>query len=103
MLKKDISYVLDYALNKGFQIHPDALKILESVDVKELKHIIKEIVREKTRQKQFLIGQDDLEIVLGIKEDQDIENEHRILFDPSPKIASAEGVSGYNALFSNRF
>lgn len=103
MLKKDISYVLDYALNKGFQIHPDALKILESVDVKELKHIIKEIVREKTRQKQFLIGQDDLEIVLGIKEDQDIENEHRVLFDPSSKIASAEGVSGYNALFSNRF
>lgn len=103
MLKKDISYVLDYALNKGFQIHPDALKILESVDVKELKHIIKEIVREKTRQKQFLIGQDDLEIVLGIKEDQNIENEHRVLFDPSSKIASAEGVSGYNALFSNRF
>ena len=102
ILKKDVSYALDYALNKGFQIHPNALKILESIDVKELKHIIKEVVKEKTRQHLFLINQDDLEIVLGIKEDQNIENEHRILFDPTPKITSAEGVSGYNALFSSR-
>ena len=102
-MKKDVSYALNYALNKGFQIHPDALKILENIDVKELKRIIKEIVKEKTKQKRFLIDQDDLEIVLGIKEDQDIENEHRVLFDPSSKITSAEGVSGFNTLFSNRF
>jgi DNA polymerase II small subunit len=69
-LKKDVSYALNYALNKGFQIHPNALKILEDIDAKELKRIIKEIVREKTRQKRFLIDQDDLETVLGIKEDQ---------------------------------
>jgi len=103
ILKKDVSYALNYALNKGFQIHPNALKILEDIDAKELKRIIKEIVREKTRQKRFLIDQDDLETVLGIKEDQSIENEHRVLFDPSPKVTSAEGVSGFNALFSNRF
>ena len=103
ILKKDVSYALNYALNKGFQIHPNALKILEDIDAKELKRIIKEIVREKTKQKQFLIDQDDLETVLGIKEDQSIENEHRVLFDPSSKITSAEGVSGFNALFSNRF
>ena len=102
-MKKDVSYALNYALNKGFQIHPNALKILEDIDAKELKRIIKEIVREKTRQKRFLIDQDDLEIVLGIKEDQSIGNEHRVLFDPSSKITSAEGVSGFNALFSNRF
>ncbi|HET6517095.1 MAG TPA: DNA-directed DNA polymerase II small subunit [Nitrosopumilaceae archaeon] len=102
-MKKDVSYALNYALNKGFQIHPNALKILENIDVKELKHIIKEVIKEKTRQHLFLINQDDLETVLGIKEDQNIEGEHRILFDPTPKITSAEGVSGYNALFSNRF
>ena len=102
-MKKDVSYALNYALNKGFQIHPDALDILENIDAKELKRIIKEIVREKTKQKRFLIDQDDLETVLGIKEDQSIESEHRILFDPSSKITSAEGVSGFNALFSNRF
>ena len=40
-MKKDVSYALNYALNKGFQIHPAALKILENLDVKDLKHIIK--------------------------------------------------------------
>jgi len=102
-MKKDVSYALNYALNKGFQIHPDALKILENLDVKDLKHIIKEIVREKTRQKLYLINQDDLELFLGIKEDQSLENEHRILFDPSSKITSAEGIDGFSKLFLSRF
>ena len=101
-MRKEVSYALEYALNKGFQIHPKALEILENIDVKELKRIIKQVVKEKTRQQLFLIDQDDLETVLGIKADQSIENEHRILFDPSSKVTSAEGVTGFNALFSNR-
>jgi len=103
ILKKDVTLALNYALTKGFQIHPDALKILEDIDSTQLQHIIKEIVREKTRQKTFLINQDDLESFLGIKEDEGLQNEHRILFDPTPKITSAEGVDGFNALFASRF
>ncbi len=102
-MNEDVTFAVNYALNKGFQIHPDALKILENVDVKELKHIIKEIIKEKTRQNLFFINQDDLEGFLGIKEDVSLENEHRILSDPSSKITSAEGVNGFNRLFSNRF
>ena len=102
-MNKDVTLALNYALNKGFQIHPDALDILENIDTKELKRIIKEIIREKTRQKRFFFFFYDLETILGIKEDQNIESEHRVLFDPSSKITSAEGVSGFNALFSNRF
>jgi len=102
-MNEDVTFAVNYALNKGFQIHPDALKILENVDVKELKHIIKEVIKEKTRQNLFLINQDDLEGFLGIKEDVDLENEHRILSDPTSKITSAEGVNGFNKLFSNRF
>jgi len=98
-----VTFAVNYALNKGFQIHPDALKILENVSVKELKHIIKEIIKEKTRQNLFFINQDDLEGFLGIKEDVSLENEHRILSDPTSKITSAEGVNGFNRLFSNRF
>ena len=50
-MKKELSFVLNYALNKGFQIHPDAFKILDDItDVKKLEKIIKEIVKEKTRQ-----------------------------------------------------
>ena len=102
-MKKELTYALNYALNKGFQIHPDAFKILENVDVRKLEKIIKEIVREKTRQKLFQINQDDLETYLGIKDDSTLQSEVKILSEPSNKITSGEGVKGYNALFSSRF
>lgn len=102
-MKKELSLALNYALNKGFQIHPDAFKILENVDVRKLEKIIKEIVREKSRQKLFQINQDDLETYLGIKEDPTIQSEIKVLSDPTNKITTGEGVKGYNALFSSRF
>ncbi|MDH3395027.1 MAG: DNA-directed DNA polymerase II small subunit [Nitrosopumilus sp.] len=102
-MKKELSFALNYALNKGFQIHPDAFKILENVDVKKLERIIKEIVREKARQKLFQISQDDLETYLGIKEDLTLQNEVNVISEPTSKITSGEGVKGYNALFSSRF
>ena len=102
-MKKELTFALNYALNKGFQIHPDAFKILENFDVKKLEKIIKEIVREKTKQKLFQINQDDLETYLGIKDDPTLQSEIRVLFDPTTKITTGEGVKGYNALFSSRF
>ncbi|MFB5598432.1 MAG: OB-fold nucleic acid binding domain-containing protein, partial [Nitrosopumilaceae archaeon] len=102
-MKKDVTLALNYALTKGFQIHPDALKILEDIDASHLQHIIKDVVREKTKQKTFLIDQDDLESFLGIKDDESLQNEHKILFDPTPRVTSAEGVDGFNALFASRF
>lgn len=103
MLKKELTFALDYALNKGFQIHPNAFEFLENVDTKKLEKIIKEIVREKTKQKLFQINQDDLEDYFGIKEDKDLQSEYKVLFDPTSKVTSAEGISGYNSLFSSRF
>ncbi len=102
-MKRELTFALNYALNKGFQIHPDAFKILENFDVKKLEKIIKEIVREKTKQKLFQINQDDLETYLGIKEDPTLQSEIKVLFDPTTKITTGEGVKGYNALFSSRF
>ena len=82
----------------------DAFKILDDItDVKQLEKIIKEIVKEKTRQKEFQINQNDLETYLGIKDDPNLQNEMKILSDPTSKITSGEGVKGYNALFSSRF
>ncbi|QLH08082.1 DNA-directed DNA polymerase II small subunit [Candidatus Nitrosotenuis sp. DW1] len=100
---RDVSSALDFALNKGFQIHPNALRILEQIDVKELEKIIKQVVREKERQKLFLISQQDLEVFLGIAEDEILDDFHEILFDPTTKIATAEGVDGFTALFSSRY
>ena len=94
---------LNYALNKGFQIHPDAFEFLERMDVGTLEKTIKEIVRENTKQRRFQINQDDLETYLGIKDDLDAPCTYEVVSDPTPKITSAEGVDGYNALFASRF
>ena len=103
MMKKDVVFALNYALNKGFQIHPTAFEILEKIEVKDLEKVIKDIVREKTKQKVFHINQEDLEVFLGLKEDVDLLCDHKILSDPTSKITSSEGVIGFGALFSNRF
>lgn len=102
-MKKELAFALNYALNKGFQIHPDALGFLESMDVKELERTIKEIVREKARQRLFQINKDDLEAYLGVKEDRNIAYKYEVLLDPTPKVTTGEGIDGYNALFSSRF
>ena len=102
-MDEEISSAVSYALNKGFQIHPDALEILHRIDVKELSQIIKDVVKEKTKQKQFLINEEDFEIYLGIKDDEEHQVEFEILSDPTEKITSAEGVEGYGALFASRF
>ena len=102
-MDKEISLAVSYALNKGFQIHPDALEILHKINVSELSQIIKDVVKEKTKQKQFLINEEDFEIYLGIKDDEEHQVEFEILSDPTEKITSAEGVEGYGALFVSRF
>ena len=102
-MDKEISSAVSYALNKGFQIHPDALEILHKIDVKELGQIIKDVVKEKTKQKQFLINEEDFQIYLGIKDDEEHQVEFEILSDPTNKITSAEGVDGYGKLFVSRF
>jgi DNA polymerase II small subunit len=102
-MDEEISSAVSYALNKGFQIHPDALEILHKMNVSDLSQIIKDVVREKTKQKVFLINEEDFEIYLGIKDDEDHQVEFEILSDPTDKITSAEGVEGYGKLFASRF
>lgn len=102
-MKKELALALNYALNRGFQIHPDAFEFLERIDVEKLEKIIREIVREKSRQRLFQISQDDVEAYLGIKDDADLPSECEVVSDPTAKITSGEGVDGYNALFASRF
>jgi len=102
-MKEDVSSALIYALSRGFQIHPDAFKILEKIDVKELEKIIKQVVREKAKQNLFLINQNDLKMFVDSEIDERLENHHVILSDPTKKITSAEGIDGFSALFVNRY
>ena len=102
-MNENATSALKYALSKGFQIHPDAFKILEKIDSKELEAIIKKVVREKTRQNLFLINQNDLKMFVDSNVDKNLEDEHEILSDPTKKITSAEGIEGFGTLFANRY
>ncbi|ABK78450.1 archaeal DNA polymerase II, small subunit/DNA polymerase delta, subunit B [Cenarchaeum symbiosum A] len=103
MLDREVALALDYALKKGFQVHPDALDVLEGVDASELQRLIRDLVKTKAGKNAFMISRDDLEEILGIKPEGELTAEHSVLFDPTPLITSAEGVEGYNALFASRF
>ena len=102
-MKEEVSSAITYALSKGFQIHPDAFKILEKIDVKELQNIIKQVVREKAKQNLFLINQSDLRMFVESEVDLKTEDHHSILFDPTKKVTSAEGIEGFASLFSDRY
>jgi DNA polymerase II small subunit len=102
-LKEEVSSAITYALSKGFQIHPDAFKILEKIDVRELQNIIKQVVREKAKQNMFLINQNDLKKFVESGIDESVEDKFSIVFDPTKKITSAEGIDGFMALFSDRY
>jgi DNA polymerase II small subunit len=102
-MNENASSALKYALSKGFQIHPDAFKILEKIDSEELEVIIKRVVREKAKQNLFLINQNDLKSFVDSEIDQNIEDKHEILSDPTKKITSTEGIEGFGALFASRY
>ncbi len=102
-MREEVSSAITYALSKGFQIHPEAFKILEKIDAKELQNIIKQIVREKAKQNLFLINQNDLKMFVESEVDHTTEDNHVILFDPSKNVTSAEGIDGFSALFTSRY
>jgi DNA polymerase II small subunit len=102
-MNENAASALNYALSRGFQIHPDAFKILEKIDSSELERIIKQVVREKAKQNLFLINQSDLNMFVDTRIDESVENKHVILSDPTKKITSAEGIEGFGALFVNRY
>ena len=102
-MNENATAALKYALSKGFQIHPEAFKILEKIDSKELETIIKKVVREKVKQNLFLINQNDLKMFVDSEIDENIEDNHEILSDPTKKITSAEGIDGFGTLFVSRY
>ena len=60
-----ISDALIYAINKGYQIHPDAFALLRSINY-DVNNIIKTIIEKKTKLKEnHLILIDDIKTVIS--------------------------------------
>jgi DNA polymerase II small subunit len=109
-----VSIALIYAINKGYQVHPDAFAFLKSLDC-DAEKIIKTIVNAKNKfKKKSPILIDDIKSVLSldhnhtdeslitktIKESND--QSYKILFDPTYKIKS-EDKKDFFKLFDSRY
>lgn len=102
-MRQDILQALEYAFKKGFQVHPEAVEMLQEVEMERLDRIIKDVVREKTVDGDYHIDRDDLVKYLGLDEDEPMQDHCEILFDCTPKITTPQGVVGYGSLFYSRF
>ena len=110
-----VSIALIYAINKGYQVHPDAFAFLKSLDC-DVEKIIKTIVDAKNKFKKkspILIddiknvissdanGQIDEPVITNSNTDSNEEN-YKIVFDPTYKINS-ENDKDFNKLFDSRY
>ena len=110
-----VSIALIYAINKGYQVHPDAFAFLKSLDC-DVEKIIKTIVDAKNKFKKkspILIddiknvissgvnGQIDEPVITKPNIDRNYEN-YKIIFDPTYKINS-ENDKDFFKLFDSRY
>lgn len=110
-----VSVALIYAINKGYQVHPDAFAFLKSLDC-DVEKIIKTIVDAKNKFKKkspILIddiknvissgvnGQIDEPVITKSNIDRNDEN-YKIIFDPTYKINS-ENDKDFFKLFDSRY
>lgn len=110
-----VSIALIYAINKGYQVHPDAFAFLKSLDC-DVEKIIKTIVDAKNKfKKKSPILIDDIKnvissdanghivepVVTNSNTDSNDEN-YKIIFDPTYKINS-ENDKGFFKLFDSRY
>ncbi len=127
MTTNNISDALIYAINKGYQIHPDAFALLRSINF-DVSNIIKIIIEKKSKLKgDHSILIDDIKTIISrehqnnssikpvtmhdnyddkalIYHDKDHHGtKYDIVFDPTPKINSAEGENGFLKLFRSRY
>lgn len=97
------SVALGYALKSGFQIHPAAMDVLKRASPHDLKRVVQNLIKENSKKRVYEISLGDVEAAFGLRDDEPIEAEYRILFDPTGRTGSAEGAEGYAALFASRF
>jgi DNA polymerase II small subunit len=110
-----VSIALIYAINKGYQVHPDAFAFLKSLDC-DVEKIIKTIVDAKNKfKKKSPILIDDIKNVISsdtnVQIDEPVttnsntdsnDESYKIIFDPTYKINS-ENHKDFYRLFDSRY
>jgi DNA polymerase II small subunit len=122
-VKKDVSGALTYAIDRGYQIHPDAFALLTSLKF-DAYDIIKKIIDNKaklsgihcifTSDIKVAISNQKLDGDTGLLYDSEyhhidssnnngIGGKYEILFDPSSELNSAVDEHDYIKLFQSRY
>ncbi|CAI9830821.1 MAG: DNA-directed DNA polymerase II small subunit [Nitrosopumilus sp.] len=100
-MDRRLTAALDYALSRGFQIHPDAFRMLQEIDVDAAARAVKEAVRSKSRGGVFQILVGDLEEGLGLGGGEPPRADLGVLFDPTPAVLAGGG--SFRDLFASRY
>ncbi len=103
-IQNEVFNALSYATSNGFQIHPDAFAMLKGLESDILK-IVQDIIKTKRQSKNSTILVEDIRILLRPTkvEPGPSEQVSTVSMDPTPQVATGEGVEGYTALFRSRF
>ncbi|MFZ0252846.1 MAG: hypothetical protein WAL28_03490, partial [Nitrososphaeraceae archaeon] len=113
-----VSVALIYAINKGYQVHPDAFAFLKSLDC-DVEKIIKSIVdaKNKFKKKSPILIDDIKSAISGDNDNNDNidepviaktnsesngEENYKIIFDPTYKI-NAQDDKDFFKLFDSRY
>ena len=97
-MNRKFEAIMNYALEKGYQVQPNILELCEVINIDEIKNVIQKIINKK-KQDDCIITKKDFDEYINNK----IIIQHDILFDPTSQIASDEGMHGYYSLFKDRF
>ena len=100
-MNKETIRIINYVIKKGFQINPNALKMINKLEQNNIINILDEIITTKIEKHDFFIDEYDFNKYTNTN--NLIESKLVVLSDPTDYITSSEGIEGYHALFKSRF
>lgn len=120
-VKKDVSGALTYAIDRGYQIHPDAFALLKSLNFNAF-DIVKKIIDNKAKLSDIhCIFTTDIKVAISShkggtelvydseyhrtnsSDNNETVSNYEILFDPSSELNSAVDEHDYIKLFQSRY
>jgi len=104
----EIHDVVNFLLKKGFQVTPDAIDHLKTMNRPEFQDLMKRIIKSKNRNNDdnFMVSLDDVRqniVQPDVETDASKVDDYEVLDGNDVLQKQLEGVNGYHLLMKNRF
>jgi DNA polymerase II small subunit len=104
----EIHDVVNFLLKKGFQVTPDAIDHLKTMNRPEFQDLMKRIIKSKNRNNDdnFMVSLDDVRqnsVQSDVETDAPGVDDYEVLDGNDVLQKQLEGVNGYHLLMKNRF